>query len=137
MEVMTAAGLFTSKATGAEVPPPGAGFCIVTGVAELPAKSDAGTVTVSEVALTNVVEIATPFHWTEELEMKPEPVMVRGVAAEPARVADGETEAMAGTGLGIGGGAEDVPPPQPVMNKRPEKTQVERTHVEWFTSLAV
>lgn len=48
--VITATGLFTLNVAPADVPPPGAGFCTVIELAELPVKSAAGSVTLRLVA---------------------------------------------------------------------------------------
>ena len=48
--LMTGTGLFTSNVALAEVPPPGAGFCTVIRLAELPVRSAAGIVTLKLVA---------------------------------------------------------------------------------------
>jgi hypothetical protein len=48
--VMTATGLFTLNGVAAEAPPPGAGFCTVIRLAELPVRSAAGSVALRLVA---------------------------------------------------------------------------------------
>jgi hypothetical protein len=52
IEEMTGVGLFTRNVAALEIPPPGVGFCTVIWLVELPAKSEAGMLAVSEVELT-------------------------------------------------------------------------------------
>jgi hypothetical protein len=134
MELTTATGLFTSNVAGAELPPPGVGFDTVIWLAELSVRSAAGIVIPRLVAELLVVAIAVPFHCTVELEMNPVPVMTTGVAAEPATVNDGAIEVIVGIGFGVGGGlgGAAIPPPQPLIIRRQERTNAEATHVPCF-----
>lgn len=97
--MIAATGLFTSNAAAADIPPPGAGFCTVIWLAELPVRSPAGIVIPKLVVVLLVVAIAVPFHCTVEVEMNPVPVITRGVAAEPATVDDGAIEMIVGMGF--------------------------------------
>src|SRR5580704_3286186 len=114
--VIAANGLFTEKSTAEDVPPPGDGLATVNFAIVAVARLLAGSVALKFVAELYVVAIGAPFHWTAELEMNPEPVIVTGVSADPATLDDGVIAAMDGTGFESGGGfvrAAD-PPPQPV-----------------------
>jgi hypothetical protein len=126
-------GALIVKVCEPDVPPPGAGFTIVTlGVPAL-AKSLEGTCAVRLVLEVKVVARAVPFHSTTEEDMNPVPVAVRVVAAAPAVAVVGLIELNAGVGL------EGVPeppvfpvhpPPQPVksaMAKICEMARKERT----------
>jgi hypothetical protein len=75
--------------TGAEVPPPGAGFETVTGKVPALARSLAGTVAVRSVELTKFVARGVPLKVTVDPLAKPEPVTVRGTLGLPAGAAFG------------------------------------------------
>jgi len=110
--LITGAGLFTSNVAATEIPPPGDGFCTVIRLAELPAKSAAGTVVFTSVALTNVVLSAAPFQATTENATKPDPLTAITVSPVPARTLAGFMLLMAGTGLLTEKSTPgDVPPP--------------------------
>jgi hypothetical protein len=74
---MVGAGAVTTKATAAEVPPPGAG--LVTTTAKLPALATAlaGTWALSCVAETSVVASVAPLNCSTELIPKPVPFTTR------------------------------------------------------------
>lgn len=114
-EVMAGTGLFTEKLTGAEVPPPGAGFTTVNCATAPPERRDEVTVAVMLVEEFNVEVRVVPFHCTVELEIKPVPVMETGVSGEPAATEAGATAVIEGVGLEFGGGFGEAvePPPQP------------------------
>jgi len=82
------------------------------------------------------VVIGAPFHCTDELEMKPVPVIVIEVAAEPATAEDGVIAVTAGTGFEPGAGfvGTAVPPPQPVkiQTKIQDKTTVKEKNLTRF-----
>lgn len=110
--VMTATGLFTSNVAGAEVPPPGAGFCTTIRLAELPVKSAGGSAAVTSVLLTIVVTSGVLFQKATEPARKLVPFTSRVVIIAPAVTLAGLTLAIAGTGLFTGKSiAADVPPP--------------------------
>jgi hypothetical protein len=110
--VMTAAGLFTSNVTAAELPPPGAGFCIVTRLAELPLRLAAGSAAFSSVALTNVVVSTAPFQAIKVDGTNPVPLTSSRVSPDPASTLAGLILLMAGTGLFTGKSTDgDAPPP--------------------------
>jgi hypothetical protein len=110
--VIIATGLFTSNVVGTEAPPPGAGFCTVIGVAELPVKSAAGTTAVISVPLTNVVTSGAFFQSTKEPARKLVPFTSSVVSAAPAVTLAGLTLMIVGAGLFTSNGtAPDVPPP--------------------------
>jgi hypothetical protein len=116
IDAITGVGLFTVNVTAADVPPPGAGFCAVIALAELPARSAAGTVAFTSVSLTKVVERAVPFHATTVEARNPDPLTSSEVSPVPATTAAGLILAMAGAGFEAGGGGvvvEAVPPPPP------------------------
>jgi hypothetical protein len=125
IEAITGVGLFTVNVTAADVPPPGAGFCAVTALAELPARSAAGTVAFTSVPLTKVVKSAVPFHATTVEAINPDPLTSSEVSPVPATTAAGLIFAMAGAGFEAGGGGvvvEAVPPapPQPEISTIPK-----------------
>lgn len=99
IEVIEGVGLLTLKIKAADVPPPGAGFCIVIWLAELPLRSAAGTVAFRSVVLTNVVVNAVPFHATTDPATNPDPVTSSGVSLAPATILLGLTLVTAGVGL--------------------------------------
>jgi hypothetical protein len=110
--VMTATGLFTSKIAGAEVPPPGAGFCTTIRLAELPVRSAAGSVAVTSVLLTSVVTSGALFQMATEAARKLFPFTSRVVAVAPAVTFAGVTLVIVGAGLFTEKSiAADVPPP--------------------------
>jgi hypothetical protein len=112
IEVNTGVGLVTAKGVGALVPPPGAGFCTATAVAELPAIAVAGSVAFNSVALTHKVASAAPFHSTVEEGTKPVPVRSSVCAADPATTLAGSTAAITGGGLLMVKLADaELPPP--------------------------
>lgn len=102
--------LVTSKVSGDDVPPPGAGFFTETFRGPACAKSLAGIVAWSCVELTYVVGRGAPFTRTLEEELKLLPVTCSVSAALPGWALDGERCASCGMGLVklIG---DDVPPP--------------------------
>jgi hypothetical protein len=112
---MTGAGLFTVKVDAPEVPPAGAGLKTVTERLPAVAISVARIAAVMEVALTNVVALATPLKLTTDEETKPVPVIVNVKAAPPAMAVVGAIEVIAGTGFGaalmLKFMAAEVPPP--------------------------
>ncbi len=93
------AGLSTSMASGAEVPPPGAGVTARRLSAPAAASADAGMVTVSVVAVTPVgVSPCVPSS-TEVLETKPAPVSVTTASPLPATSTAGAEAVRVGSGL--------------------------------------
>jgi len=103
------------NATGADVPPPGAGVETVTFAEPAVAMSLAKIDAVNCVALPNVVVRGLPFQFTLELLTKLVPVTISENAIPPAAPEDGFKPEIAGTGLS---GASmknvrlfDVPPP--------------------------
>jgi len=97
---------------GALVPPPGVGLKTVTLAVPAVAMSDAGTVAVRVVLLTNLVVSLVPFHSMLELDTKLVPVAV-SVNEDPPWVAElGEIEVRVGAGLStVKVSEEEVPPP--------------------------
>jgi hypothetical protein len=75
------------------------GFATVTLALPAAAIRVAGIMTVSCVALTNVVGSADVFQYTEEVETNPEPFMVIGNAAPPAAADDGLKPLITGGGV--------------------------------------
>ena len=63
------------------------------------ARSAAGSVACSSVALTYVVVRLLPFHSAVEDCTKPVPLIVTVVAAAPTSIVDGESEVIDGTGF--------------------------------------
>jgi hypothetical protein len=98
-EVTKGKGFCMVKVFEDEVPPPGAGLNTVTVAVPVATMSAAGTVAVREVALTNVVASAVPFHCTTELLTKFVPVAVSVKPAPPTFAEDGEIKMSAGAGL--------------------------------------
>jgi hypothetical protein len=82
-------GFTTAKATGFEVPPPGAGLVTVTAAVPAVAMAVTGTAAVSFELLTKVVVSAAPFHLTTAVDAKPVPLTVRANAAPPGAAAAG------------------------------------------------
>jgi hypothetical protein len=131
--VIAGVGLFTVNGAAAEVPPPGAGFCTVIWLAELPVRSAAGKVAFSSAALTNVVARAVPFQAITEDETKFEPITSSGMSPDPATAVAGCTLVIAGTGFWGGGGVEpEGPPPQPAVNQKKERKGARRREVARF-----
>ncbi len=87
------------KLSGADVPPPGAGLNTVTAALPAVVRSLAGIVAVREVALTNTVDRAAPFHCTTEPVIKLEPVTVSVKPGLTAAAELGLRAVTAGTGL--------------------------------------
>jgi hypothetical protein len=83
-----------------DVPPPGVGFTTVIAAVPDEAISAAVIAAVNEVALTNVVTRALPFHCAVDPLMKLVPVSVIVNAAPPAPVSVGEIAVSVGTGFG-------------------------------------
>jgi len=83
------AGLLISKVNGVDVPPPGAGLTTVSFAVPPRLRSVAGRLAWSEVALTNVVVKATPFHSTFDVFTKLVPVTASVKAALPASALPG------------------------------------------------
>jgi hypothetical protein len=113
IEVRVGAGLLIVKVgVVSEFPPPGPGLFALTATVPPVAMSEAGTVAVKVVSLTNVVVCGVPAHRTTELLTKLTPVTVI-VKPDPPAVAEfGETEVTPGAGFSIEKVAEaDVPPP--------------------------
>jgi hypothetical protein len=110
--VIVGRGLPTPKVTGAEVPPPGAGFVTVT--LNVPAVAISGAVidAVTCVALTNVVVAAVPLKFTTEVETNPVPFTVSVKPGPPTSALTGESVVIAGSGfVTVKTVAVDVPPP--------------------------
>jgi hypothetical protein len=108
MDVRTGAGLLTVNVCADEVPPAGRGLKTVTEKVPPTEKSDAGTVAVNDVALTNVVVKAEPFQFTTELFTKFVPVTVSVSCGSPAFPEVGEIEASVGAGFGASTTSETV-----------------------------
>src|SRR5438046_8844316 len=87
--------------TGADVPPPGAGFETVTSPLPSTGTSAAESVAVSVVLLIVLVVFDEPFHSTIDSALNPVPVTI-SVAPTPARRIVGDTDEMTGAGLVIG-----------------------------------
>ena len=110
--VNTGTPLLTAKLTGADVPPPGAGFVTVTESVPVAARSAAESWNVSVVAETNVVVCATPLTATAEPCTKLLPVAVTASGPEPIVALEGVRPASTGAGLLTAkGSAADAPPP--------------------------
>lgn len=115
IEVSVGTGLLatlTVNVEASEVPPPGAGLVTVTGKLPAVAMSPAVIAAVTCVALTNVVVLALPLNFTEEVETKPVPFTVKVNAAPPAVAPLGERDVIVGAGLfTVKVDEADVPPP--------------------------
>jgi hypothetical protein len=112
IEVRTGVGLVTLNGSAALVPPPGAGFCTVTALAELLASAEAGSVAFNSVALTHNVANAEPFQATLDEGTKPVPVRSSVCVPDPATTLAGLTAAITGGGLLIVKlAAAELPPP--------------------------
>ena len=85
--------------TAADVPPPGAGFVMVTVAVPAVAISAAVIAAVNCVALTNVVVLAAPLNFTTDVGTKEVPFRLRVKAAPPAVALAGEREVAVGAGL--------------------------------------
>jgi hypothetical protein len=102
--------------SGPDVPPPD-GFVTVTAAVPEPAMRLAGTVAVSEVALTKVVVSGVPPKEIDAPVTKFVPVTVSGNAPEPAVALEGESSVRVGgglvvvTALMVKVNGLDVPPP--------------------------
>jgi hypothetical protein len=95
-----------------DVPPPGLEFTTVIEAVPAVAISDAGTVAVSCVEETNVVEREVPAQRTVEVETKFVPVTVKVNCGPPAVAQVGLIAVVVGTGLlMVNVTALDVPPP--------------------------
>src|SRR5712692_10278218 len=93
----------TVKVTGAELTPPeplGLGLNTVTGKVPSVEVSVARIVVANSVALRNRVTLSFPLTRTTELGRKFVPVTVRVKPAPPAKVLEGEREAIVGGGVG-------------------------------------
>ncbi|HTY77657.1 MAG TPA: hypothetical protein VMI34_07560 [Candidatus Bathyarchaeia archaeon] len=99
VNVGTGFGITMLKVAAAAVPPPGAGVTTVTAAVLAPARSLAGMLAVSWVALTKLVVRMLPFHCTVEAGTNPVPVTVSVKAGPPCVALLGASEEMAGTGL--------------------------------------
>ena len=99
MELTDGVGLVTVKLLAAEDPPPGAGLLTVTETVLPAVRADAGIWACSDVALTYVVERATPLKITEEEAIKLDPVTVSVCAAAPAVTLVGFIAVTLGTGF--------------------------------------
>lgn len=110
-------GLLMAKAAPAEVPPPGAGFTIVTVAVPAIARSAAEIAAVIWLEFTSVVARLAPFHCTADAALNPLPVTVSVITPEPALADAGSTEAMAGAGFELIANDRpgDVPPPGPEL----------------------
>ena len=86
------------KATAADVPPPGAGLTTVTCAVPAFATSVAEIAAVSCVLLTKVVDRDSPFQYTAEAEMNPEPLAVSVNVAPPAVALVGDSDVSVGKG---------------------------------------
>ena|ERR1700730_5460407 len=105
-------GLLMLKVKALEVPPPGAVFTTVTFAVPAVLMSLAGTVAVSLMLLTNVVANFAPFHSTEDVETKFDPLTVSVKVAPPAKALVGESVVAFGTGLlTVKVAGAEVPPP--------------------------
>lgn len=110
--VIVGNGLFTANGEFPDVPPPGAGLVTVT-LKDPAAAISAGVIAaVICVALTNVVVLAVPLNFTDELATKPVPLTVSVKAGPPVVAVFGESEVIVGAGLfTVNGEVVDVPPP--------------------------
>ena len=140
---MAAAGLFTTNGATADVPPPGAGFCAVISLRELPARRLAGSVAFISVAPTNVVVSGFPFHATVVAGMKLDPVMSTTVSPAPAVTAAGDRDTIEGTGLSAAGGGvtgmlddPELPPPQPLSRKMSARIDGDRARTDRVMSIS-
>src|SRR3984893_1733790 len=115
--VCTATGLLIVNVSAPDAPPPGAGLNTVTEAVPELARSMAGTLAVTRVALTNVVVNATPFHCTTEPLTKLLPFTVSVNVSKPAIAKVRNSDVDTGTGLLIVKvSGFDVPPPRAGLN---------------------
>jgi hypothetical protein len=112
IDVIAGSGLFTANGEFPDVPPPGAGLVTVT-LKDPAAAISAGVIAaVICVAFTNVVVLAVPLNFTDELATKPVPLTVSVKAGPPVAAVFGESEVIVGAGLfTVNGEVVDVPPP--------------------------
>lgn len=99
--------------TVADVPPPGAGFTIVTAAVPVEARSVARIAAVNCVELTKVVVRFAPPHCTCEVAMNPLPLTVNVKAPELIAAAGGWMPDKTGAGLAViaKDNPAEVPPP--------------------------
>ena len=118
IEVKVGEGLLIVKVgVVSEFPPPGPGLFAPTATVPPVAMSDAGTVAVNEVELTNVVVSGVPPHNTTVPLTKLTPVAVMVKPASPAVAELGEIEVTPGEGLfTVNVAAVEVPPPGAGLN---------------------
>jgi len=100
-EVTPGEGLLMEKVNGEDVPPPGVGLNTVIGTVPVVAMSPAGTAAVIDVALTNVVVRAVPFHCTTEPLTNFVPVTLSWNPAPPKILKVGKSDVIVGTGLAM------------------------------------
>jgi hypothetical protein len=80
-----------------------------------------------------VLETVVPFHAVLELEIKPVPVMVTAVLAEPATAEVGLIDVIAGVGFCTGGVVPpELPPPQPQIRRMKDRRKPKKAHTERF-----
>ena len=72
---------------------------------------------VSWVLFTKVVVRELPPHWTDEPEIKFDPLTVKVKAASPAVALGGEIEVRFGAGFCTGGGEGEPPPPPQLVSE--------------------
>src|SRR6185312_13981127 len=94
----TESRLYTLTVRLPEVPPPGDGFDTVINAEPICVTSDASTVAFNCVAFTIDVGRAVPFQLTTDAELKPVPLTVSEVEADPVATRLGERLEIAGTG---------------------------------------
>src|SRR5205823_4057120 len=97
--VVVGTGFEIGRASGFDVPPPGAALNTVTGAVPAVAMSVAGIVAVSWVADTYVVVRSVPFHRTTEAAAKFVPVTVSVNCVPPATTEAGASPVVVGTGF--------------------------------------
>ena len=97
--VMSETGLTIVSGNAPELPPPGAGFVMVTEAACGEAIAAAGMIAVSCVALTNVVVSGAPSRFTTDVVTTLVPVTVSVTGAPPAMTCVGLIVASVGTGF--------------------------------------
>src|SRR5712691_4967977 len=88
--------MVTAKLIASEVRLVGAGLVTVTGNEPTNARSAAVIAAVNLVALTKVVALATPLHFTTAPVTKPEPVTVSVKSGSPAPAVNGVRPMIAG-----------------------------------------
>jgi hypothetical protein len=75
----------------------------------------------------------TPFHWTVEPGTKPDPTIEIVTSVDPARIEDGEIEAMLGTGfesdVELAGDDVESPPAQPDVIEIVAKSKISATDI--------